>query len=229
MKKKGKYYYKGSKRMMQILVDKYPDIVDRVLGVKLKWLSPIKKDNFAEYQLNGKFMCESLGLQESMFDGFWLTRQAQWHGLALSDNNDLYLFEAKSHLSEISCGNYLAKEENNKQKIDNYKQKEASILNVAHNTYGIKDKDNVWLHKYYQVSNRLTFLEKMKELSGSYNNVHLVFINFENDPTWTKEGKDVTADEWNAKYIKIFHEMGDIADKCKQLNVHVINIDAKNF
>ena len=86
------YYYKGSRRMMQIMVDKHKAELDALLKTELTWLSPIKSSNFVEYQLNGKVISNKLGIKCKDFEGFWPQRQPQWDGIAISKDKTLYLF-----------------------------------------------------------------------------------------------------------------------------------------
>ena len=155
----------------------------------------------------------------------------KWDGIAISKDKTLYLFEAKSHLSEISGGNNLSPNEQNSQKIENFKIKEEAIMKVAKELYGVIGKDYNWMHKYYQVANRLVFLEKMKELSPSsnYKDVKLVFINFEKDPTWMIDNKHVSHQEWIDKFDKIFCDLGNIKQKCIENGVIVLTINAESY
>lgn len=233
MAKNNGYALKGSKRMMQILVNEHCHILNEILNANLKWLSPLESDNYKEFQLNGEHISKELGLDWSELKAFWPTRQPQWDGLAISHDDKgstLYLFETKSHLDEISSGNYLAKEASQQQK-DNYKLKENTILDIAQRTYQCNGFDKIWLNKYYQISNRLVFLEKMKEFASKakFDFVKLVFLNFENDPTWGLQGKSVCVGGWQSKYEKIFKDMGDIADKIKARGAIIIDIDVKDF
>ena len=59
-KSNDEYYYKGSRRMMQIMVDKHKAELDALLKTELTWLSPIKSSNFVEYQLNGNVISNVL-------------------------------------------------------------------------------------------------------------------------------------------------------------------------
>lgn len=233
MAKNDGYASKGSKRMMQILVSEHPHILNEKLNANLNWLSPLEADSYKEFQLNGEYISKKLGLNWSEFNAFWPTRQPQWDGIAISRDEKgttLYLFEAKSHLDEISSGNYLATNSSQQQK-DNYEVKRQTILDIAQTIYQYNGYDKIWLNKYYQISNRLVFLEKMKEFASKakFDFVKLVFLNFENDPTWKSQGKSVCAGGWQSKYVKIFKDMGDIADKVKARGAMVVDIDVKDF
>ena len=171
-----------------------------------------------------------LGLSDEAIDDlnkFWPSREPQWDGIAMSDNDTLYLIEAKSHLSEITPASEGKSEENTEKKND-------SILKVAQSVYGI-DMDeptkNAWTHKYYQISNRLAFAHKMKELitpSTKFNDVVMVFINFVNDDTWKQQGLMVSdSNVWNEKYKVILKEMKLSKPLLDANNVIIINLDVE--
>ena len=69
-KSNDEYYYKGSRRMMQIMVDKHKAELDALLKTELTWLSPIKSSNFVEYQLNGKVISNKLELNVKILKVF---------------------------------------------------------------------------------------------------------------------------------------------------------------
>lgn len=223
-------YTKGSKGMLQCLVKEHKSLLDEKLGVNLTWISPIESTQFQEYQLNGKFISTEVGLPSNAFDSFWPSRQPQWDGLAMDDeHNTLYLIETKSHLSEIKSGNYLAKDPNEKQKA-NYRLKQNTIINIKKHYHSNAD-DKLWLNSYYQITNRLVFLQKMKELSfvAKYNDVRLIFLNFENDRSWEAENKSVPKGGWEKEYEKILQELHISKEQLLNEGVLIINIDGSNF
>lgn len=224
-------YPKGSKGMLQCLVKEHKSLLDEKLGVNLTWISPIESTQFQEYQLNGKFISDEVGLPANAFDSFWPSRQPQWDGLAMDvEHNTLYMIEAKSHLSEIKSGNYLAKNANKKQKA-NYDLKQKTITNIKEH-YRSNADDKLWLNKYYQITNRLAFLQKMKELRSEetkYHDVKLIFLNFENDSSWDSENKSVPKGEWENKYKGILQELHISKEQLLNEGVLIIDIDGSNF
>lgn len=223
-------YPKGSKGMLQCLVKEHKSLLDEKLGVNLTWISPIESTQFHEYQLNGKFISDEVGLPANAFDSFWPSRQPQWDGLAMDvEHNTLYMIEAKSHLSEIKPGNYLAKDANEKQKA-NYGLKQKTITNIKEH-YRSNADDKPWLNCYYQITNRLAFLQKMKELSSvaKYNDVKLIFLNFENDSSWEAENKSVPKGGWKDKYEEILQELHISKEQLLNEGVLIIDIDGSNF
>lgn len=223
-------YPKGSKGMIQCLVKEHKSILNELLGVVLRWISPIESTQFKEYQLNGEFISTEIGLPSNAFDGFWPSRQPQWDGLAMdNEHKTLYLIEAKSHILEIKAGNHLCKNPNKRQKA-NYCLKENCLINIKKH-YKSEASDDLWLHTYYQISNRLAFLQKMKELSpyAKYKDVKLIFLNFENDSSWKTENKSVPKGGWKNKYEEILQNLHISKEQLQNEGVLIIDIDGSNF
>ena len=218
---------KGSKMQMQrITAKKNQHILNEILSDKLIWLAPIEEDNYREYQLNNAKIIKLLGLPKGIFKGFWPSRQPQWDGIAISEKKVLYLFEAKSHLSEIQSSKS-KKQELIRMRIDE----------VANEIAGIKPGDdckrNLWYHNYYQIANRIVFKEKMQglaEISTVYKKVVLVFLNFVNDTSWKDSKKMVkSSTEWEEHYIGIFKEMGIDKDSLQSRNIYINYFDVENL
>lgn len=225
-------YPKGSKGMIQCLVNEHKSLLDEKLGVNLSWISPIERTQFHEYQLNSCFVSAEIGLPSDAFENFWPSRQPQWDGLAMDDKHKtLYLIEAKSRLSEIEPGNYLAKDAGENKKA-NFMIKKNTIMNIKKH-YASNSDDKLWLHTYYQVSNRLAFLHKLKEFTpvAKYNDVKLIFLNFENDSSWDSESKrqSVPGGGWKKKYADILQQLGISEEQLQKEGVMIIDIDGSNF
>ena len=213
---------KGSKLQMQLLSSKYSYLFEDKVGEKVKWLCPV---NGKEVQLNNKNIMDELSIPNDAFKGFWPTRQPQWDGIAKGiDSNTIYLIEGKAHISEIGPGNKLSKDASDKQK-ENYRIKCDAIRSVM-KSYDVSVNDNIWLHKYYQISNRIVFLRKLKEYGKS---VRLVFVNFYNDPYWISKGRNASESEWSLKYERIFKEMGNIESQLSDDGVNIICIDVNKM
>ena len=196
---------KGSKYMMQMIASSLQkDILDKKIGEELVWLSPIEDTDYEEYQLSESTVCEFIGIEydKKMFD-FWPDRQPQWDGIAIGkETGTLYLFEAKSHLSETET-NCSASSEASKKLISE------TMSKVASSVYNMND-DKVfnenWMKNNYQLANRLTFLHKMKQIISNAvfcANVKLVLVNFVNDTTWSVEERVKDPREWINHYDEV--------------------------
>jgi hypothetical protein len=217
---------KGSKYQMQRLALKNNQhFLNSIIGDSLIWISPKIEDEFREYQLNNKKISKQLDLKEGVFKDFWPTRQSQWDGIAIGESGTLYLFEAKSHLTEIQPGKNGKSEENNRLKYE-------SIMQMAKELFGIQWNEETqmrWCKKYYQISNRIAFQQKLIQLSKdskAFNNVVMVFLNFVNDQTWQNDNKMVdTSEKWDNHYDDILSDMGIDRKLLSKHNVRIINFD----
>lgn len=220
---------KGSKLQMQkISADENRNVLESLLGQELEILCPI---NFKEYQLNNKEMLDKLGLVPSSFNGFWPNRQPQWDGIALGKkDNTLFLIEAKAHLSEIGSGNTPPKSTDSSQKKANFETIRTTLLKEKDH-YSSEVDEKVWLHRFYQIANRLAFLRKTIELSNNttkYNQVKLVFLNFTNDPYWLAKNLNATENDWRNKYHDIWIKMGISEAKLRD-NILILCVDAQKL
>ena len=219
---------KGSKFMMQIAASRLQkQIIDTKLNDELVWLSPIEDNEYEEYQLSEHKVCDFLGIapDKHAFE-FWPARQPQWDGIAIGRNSGiLYLFEAKSHLKETKTDCSASSEISRKQISE-------TMWQVANGVYGLKDRsvfEHYWMNSNYQLANRLTFLHKMKELSTNarfYDNVKLVLLNFVNDPTWDKNERVSSAEQWTNHYNHIMEDMKVERSKATEQGLIELNYSA---
>ena len=198
---------KGSKRQMQIVsLDENQHYLNEFLKDKLKWFSPIIEENFKEYQINNQQICKKLGYKPTEFKDFWPSRQPQWDGIALGESGTLYLFEAKSHLSEIQRRGKRGSEENN-NKIFTSIQNTAIVFGNDLNAN--EELKASWCDYFYQISNRITFAVKLNSFRNTnYKKVAMVFLNFVNDRTWNSKQMVINEDIWRKHYDDIFRKMG---------------------
>ena len=222
--------YRGSyKRMRELVLDQNKHLIEEMINEPIVWICP-QIGNDAELQLNGKGLMKLLDLPENFFDGFWPRRAPQWDGLFISKvSKTLYLIEAKSHITEISKGNYEPKSgvRNYETKIYNYNMKCNSLRNVMKYFNVNDDRNNYWLHHYYQIANRLAFLLKIKEAcpNKEIKDAKLIFLNFVNDPDWLKSNKQASDEEWNKKYETILNKMGITEIDLSDNDAFIWNID----
>ena len=194
---------KGSKFWMQMIPNTgLKEEFDKIIGEELEWLSPLEGEEilYEEYELGAKEMITELGITDvSIFD-FWPKRQPQWDGIALSkDKKTLYIVEAKAHISEIDSK--CSASEESKQIIE-------KAMQEVHDDKYPAEKFFPWMNDYYQLGNRLTFLQKMKEKLPESNSigikdVKLVLINFTDDFTFKSEPVEV----WKDHYREVFEKM----------------------
>lgn len=222
---------KGSyKRMRELVLKQNTCLIEDLTNEPIQWICP-NRENGKELQLTGKATLNCLGLSEDLFLGFWPQRSPQWDGMFIAkQSKTLYLIEAKSHLAEISRGNKLAKQYNKEQEA-NYNMKCKSLRSLMSNFKVDDSKEDIWLHKYYQISNRIAFHLKTKEVlpNKKINNVKLVFLNFVNDPDWISVGKHASENDWKKKYDTIFKEMGINKEQFTENEIFIWNVDASRL
>ena len=220
--------FKGSKKQMYLLSNQYSFLFEKFVGEKVTWKCPNTEGH--EIQLNNKELIKELQLPNDCFKNFWPIKQPVWDGLAYGiKSNTLFLIEAKAHLDEPMYGGKLDNNASQKQ-IDNDNMKSDAIINVME-SFGITDKIEIWRHKYFQLSNRLVFLKKMKELTNTnciYKYVKLIYICFINDPHWEEKKKNPTASQWKDKFVTIFGEMGLDMKNMEKQGVNIIAIDCNS-
>jgi len=222
---------KGSKFQMQrITLPENKIEFDKYIQDELNWISPVMEDNFVEYRMNSKILLERLNIspevKKQFINSFWPSPQPQWDGIAWGQDKVLYLFEAKSHISEIQS----AKEGNPK----NDQLKYESIMKCAKTLFGIDDTDNnrkIWCKKYYQISNRIAFANRLKDIKnagyGNFNRVILIFLNFINDRTWEKDNRMVRdIHSWDSHYEEtILPRLGINKIQLENMDMFIKNFD----
>ncbi|MBO4808929.1 MAG: hypothetical protein J5537_07785 [Lachnospiraceae bacterium] len=182
---------KGSKYWMREMTSRgiYIEKLNSMLGTKLEWISPTKDGSYREFELRG--CADIIGLEEGGGKAdfsFWPQRQPQWDGIALGHNDKkrvLYLFEAKAHTQELHsyCR---TKSEENKRII-------TELLSCFQGKCYPNASFKCWMNGYYQLANRLLFLNKVKAMkSAKYSDVKLVLIYFINDTTYISTSEE----EW---------------------------------
>ena len=163
----------------------------------INWLCPLKdKDNYSEYELRQEKIVKETKITKDKYKEFWPPRQPQWDAIGISDNRKtLYLVEAKAHLKELKS-NISAGEESKCLITKTMKE-------IFDKKYS-KGNFNKWLNGYYQLGNRITFLEELNKISHKTGlKVRLVLLNFVDDYTYIPTSEE----EWKEHYESVFMEM----------------------
>lgn len=180
---------KGSLKWIQILINNCSHILDQHLLHNLKldlekieWLSPLKKERYAEYR-DDDFL-NLLGLEkfnEKLHD-FWPKRGPQWDALGKGNEKGPYfLVEAKANIPEIISSSQ-AKSEKSISRIKDSLFETQKYLNC-------KSPLN-WESGLYQYSNRIAHLYFLRCLCKV--EAYMIFIYFLDDHTHIPTSKQ----EW---------------------------------
>lgn len=188
---------KGSKYWMQMIINSELKLkLNAFLKDDINWLCPLKdKDNYSEYELRQKEIVKETNIPIEKYE-FWPPRQPQWDAIGISNNRKtLYLVEAKAHLKELKSN--ISAGEKSKLHI-------IGTMEKAFNKKYNKGNFNKWLNGYYQLGNRITFLEELNEISYKTGlKVKLVLLNFVDDYTYIPTSEE----EWKKHYENVFIEM----------------------
>lgn len=212
---------KGSKKWIQKLINEKHQLLDSQIREKLnipdeekiKWFSPLKNDEYAEYR--DEAFLELLGakLETLPLESFWPKGGPQWDALGKSSSGKLFLVEAKSHIPEL-FSTLRAKSKSSENKI---------LESLAETKMALGSKtDFDWSKGFYQYANRLALLHllKMNKLSAFFVNVYFVNDAEMNGPS--------TADEWKGA-IRLFHRCLGLREHLLQKFVTNIFIDVANL
>jgi len=156
---------KGSLKWTQLLINKCPELINnrlRDLGrvshiSEITWLSPIEKDDFAEYR-NGAFL-ELLGidLTKRPLATFWPSRGPQWDALGRAETGEIFLVESKAHIKELlSTGSQASRK--SMILIERSLKEVQSFLRI--------NPTADWSKVFYQYANRISHLYLLRELNN---------------------------------------------------------------
>jgi hypothetical protein len=169
---------KGSLKWLQKLVNEYPNVINKKISKfinlyswEIEWLSPLKRDDYAEYR-DGSFL-EKLGLGnlKEKLAIFWPKGGPQWDALGKGKaGNAYFLIEAKANIPEIISVSK-AKASGSLKQIRRSLLETQKFLNC--NSY------IDWESGFYQYANRIAHLYFLRELCRV--RAYLIFLYFVND------------------------------------------------
>ena len=186
---------KGSQILIQKLINENPELLRNQILEQLSkkeeicWLSPLKEDDYAEYSDKESLDLIGINLEKRPLTSFWPVGGPHWDGLGRSNSGNLFLVEAKSHISELfSCTGA------NGKSLDLILR---SLKEVKE--YLCPNSPVDWSKGFYQYANRLAHLYLLRTLNEKP--AYLVFLYFLND----SEMKGPSSiSEWKAA-IELLH------------------------
>jgi len=170
---------RGSQRWLQVAVCRAPDLLDQALrqsgaigpAATVKWVSPLPKDRFAEYQDERALQALGLGsLPVRRLSDFWPKGGPVWDALGVSSEGQPILLEAKAHISEAASPP-------SKAGAKSLERIEAALAEAR--AWYAPQSRAVWSKALYQYANRLAFqyfLAKVNRVPS-----RLVFLDFCHD------------------------------------------------
>jgi len=203
---------KGSKFWMQRIVNT-PAMslqLENCINLgKIKWFSPLRKDNYKEYKLNSnyipsdpeKLICNALDIVKKDLD-FWPHGGPQWDAIGIINKGGketILLVEAKSYIGEIKEDCKAEKNlKNHKKIVETLTNVHKEIVKKVSSNHTINDfPASPWLGNLYQIANRLAFFYNIKYLIEEKKDVVLVFLLFGHDYTHGDDRKLTGYCEWS--------------------------------
>jgi len=189
---------RGSQKWIQRVINDNPESLNSLVRKQLDlpgaetitWYSPLAEDDFAEYQDQAFLDLLDIKLPAISLAHFWPARGPCWDGLGKSETGNVFLVEAKAHISEILSSGTGAGERSLK-KIRKSLDETKKFLN--------SESEHDWSSTFYQYTNRLAHLYLLRVLNGVP--AYLVFIYFFNDEDMS--GPE-SIDEWLGA-MKLLH------------------------
>ena len=208
---------RGSQKWLQILVNEHCQLINRVLRKSLrldqeesvKWLSPLKDDDYAEYRDRQFIERLCITLEKVPLGSFWPRNGPQWDGLARTSRGDLILVEAKSHIPEL-VSDPTGAAEPSLTRI----QQSLSATKQAFHSHSKAD----WTTCFYQYANRLAHLYLIRELNRLP--AYLLLLYFVNDEEMNGPS---TQSEWEGAINLLESFLGLRHDKPRQLHRYVLH------
>ena len=188
---------KGSKKWIQRLINENPELLNSEIRNKLSlpsneeiyWLSPLKKDGYAEYSNQDFVDLLGIELKKVPLTDFWPERGPHWDALGKSISGKLFLVEAKSHIGEL-VSTMEATDEDSVRKIRRSLGRTRNFLNP--------NAETDWSCGFYQYTNRLAHLYLLR---NNQLPAYLVFVYFVNDSDMNGPKK---VEEWEGA-TKLLH------------------------
>jgi hypothetical protein len=213
----------GSQRLLQIAVNKYPDLLEdglRRAGAigdteSVSWTSPLKAEGFKEFRDSAAL--EKLGVLGSIIyplKEFWPQRGPVWDATGITSSGAPMLLEAKAHIPEAASPASGASPKS-MQLIE-------QSLEKARKFYSPRSTA-VWSGTFYQYANRLAYQYYLQELNQIPS--ILVFLHFinaveMNGPTSELEWKGAT---------RLLHAILGLPTDLKSYGVYHAYIDAASL
>jgi hypothetical protein len=169
---------KGSQKWIQKLVNEKPDLLNSPIRTqldlpdteKITWLSPLADDEYAEYQDQAFLDLLGIKLTKVSLSDFWPSRGPVWDGLGKSDSGNVFLVEAKSHISEVLSPKTGAG-------VKSLRKIKKSFNETKTFLHSNSERD--WSSLFYQYTNRLAHLYLLRALNEVP--TYLIFLYFVND------------------------------------------------
>lgn len=212
---------RGSQKWIQKLINEKPQLLNTLIssnhfipeGDIVEWLSPLKKDAYAEYRDEACLKLLKINLGAHLLNDFWPKNGPQWDALGRSASGSVFLVEAKAHIPELISS----------LKADNLVSSEKILRSLEQTRKSLGSKsDFEWSKTFYQYANRVAHVDFLRRNSVP---AYLLFVYFLND---SEMGGPKTADEWKGA-IRLVHRCLGLRDHSLRGFVADVFIDTKSL
>lgn len=212
---------KGSQKWIQKLINEKPQVLDSLIRQirfvtetdAIQWLSPLKKDDYAEYRDEACLKLLNISLNDYSLNDFWPKNGPQWDALGKSASGKLFLVEAKSHIPELISTLKASNPSSTEKIIKSLKQTKENFSSKT---------DFDWTKTFYQYANRLAHVNLLRRNGFP---AYLLSVYFFND---SEMGGPKTPDEWVGA-IRLVHCCLGIREHLLKDIVADIFIDIKSL
>ncbi len=164
---------KGSQHWLQVTANSRPEVFERELALpvlgQIAWRSPLRSDDFAEYQDAAFLSRLEISLPKRSLSSFWPKRGPVWDGLATTSSGAVLLVEAKANLPELASQSSKASPSSARLIRSSLREAKAS--------FGATPEAD-WMGNYYQYANRLAHLHLLR--TENQVEAYLVFVYYIN-------------------------------------------------
>jgi hypothetical protein len=212
---------KGSQKWIQKVINGKPQVLNSLIKSnqfisdkdEIQWLSPLKKDGYAEYRDEACLKLLEVNLEKYSLKDFWPNNGPRWDALGKSASGKLFLVEAKSHIPEL-ISHLRAINQASRDKI-------LSSLGQVRERFG-SQTDFDWSKTFYQYANRVAFVDLLHRNGYS---AYLLFVYFLND---SEMNGPKTSDEWKGA-IRLVHCCLGVRERLLKDFVADIFIDTRDL
>jgi len=223
-RKEFKKVERGSQRDLQVLINEHPEMLNNEIiksfslleDTKVKWVSPLTNDDYAEYRDYDflKVLSVKSKITTPLKD-FWPNEGPQWDALGVSDDA-VIIVEAKANIPEFVTPACSAKSKKSTKLINKSLDKVKKYLNVRNEVN--------WVGKFYQYANRIAHLYYFRVLNKIP--AYLVNIYFYNDDT--VEFSPKSKEEWQTAILIVKSYLEIRGHRLSEYMADVF-IDVKSF
>ncbi len=213
---------KGSQKWIQEAVNHKPELLETQIREhfllsnddSIIWLSPIDKDDYAEYSDHSFIDLLGIRLSKMPLADFWPARGPQWDALAKSKMGNILLVEAKSHIPELVS---------TPTRASGQSLKKIKISLDETKKYLNSKTEADWSTSFYQYTNRLAYLYLLRTLNKIP--AYMVSVYFLNDKEMNgPESKD----EWLGAIALLRSYLGITRNRLSKYTVDIF-IDVQDI